>query len=465
MSDHSVPSGSPILTAAEMRAAEERVIAGGTSVETLMDRAGKGVAEAAWFFGGGVETQIICGPGNNGGDGYVIAHYLKLRGVDVRVAGLGEPKTPAAIAARAQWGGAVDPLDKATPAELFIDALFGTGLTRGLDAGAVNTLARLAEGARYRVAVDLPSGIATDDGAVLSPVPDYDLTVALGALKPAHLLQPAARHTGRLVTVDIGLGALDRTMVRIARPSLVAPGPGSHKYNRGAVGVIGGAMWGAAVLAASAAQRSGAGSVALSGVAGGGPAALIRKSEAAIFGDERIGALLVGPGLGRDREAAKLLSGALSCDCPVVLDADALTLAGSGIGKHLAKRTAPTILTPHSGEFERMFGTLPGSKIERARAAAAQVGAFIIYKGADTVIAAPDGRIAIAAPGSNWLATAGSGDVLAGIVASMVAQGKPAFEAAQAAVWLHGEAARRAGPVLIADDLVIHLPAAVRTCL
>lgn len=455
----------PILTAARMRAAEEVVIAAGTSVETLMDRAGHGAAEAAWFFAGGVETLIVCGPGNNGGDGYVIAHYLRQRGVTVRVAALSEPRTPAAIAARAQWGDSVTTLGDARPAELFIDALFGTGLGRGLDAETAGHLDRLARGSRYRVAIDLPSGVATDDGAILSPIPAYDMTVALGALKPAHLLQPAAQCMGRLVTIDIGLGEIDRNMVRIDRPRLPTPGPRSHKYNRGAVGIIAGAMPGAAILAASAAQRAGAGSVALSGSVPGGPAALIRKSEQAILDDERLGALLIGPGLGRDRDAAKKLDAAFASKRPLVLDADALTLMGSGVARHVAKGAPLPILTPHSGEFERMFGDLPGSKIDRARAAAAQSGAVVVCKGADTVVAHPDGRIAVAAPSSSWLASAGTGDVLAGIAATMLAQTGDPFLAAQAAVWLHGEAARRAGPLLIADDLVTHLREAAAACL
>ena len=448
----------PVLTAAEMRAAEDRLIAGGTSVETLMARAGHEATEALWYFTGGIPTLVLCGPGNNGGDGYVIARCLRRRGTPVRVAALGEPCTPAAIAARAAWGGPVETLEDAqlAPGTMLVDALFGTGLTRGLDS---THLLRLAAAARYRIAIDLPSGIATDDGAVLSPVPDYELTIALGALKPAHLLQPAVRHMGRVVTADIGLGPIPSRTSRIERPGLAAPRPDAHKYSRGAVGVVGGAMWGAAVLAASAAQRAGAGSVSLSGVAQGGPAALIRKAEDAILADERIGALLVGPGLGRDAEAEARLDRAIRSGRSLVLDADALILLGD------RRLPGTAILTPHEGEFRALFGDLPGSKIDRARAAATRAGAVLVYKGSDTVVAAPDGRVAVAVPGSAWLASAGTGDVLAGIVAAMAAQGLAAFDAAQAAVWIHGEAARRVGPLLIADDLVDHLPAVLRTCL
>ena len=454
----------PILAAAEMRAAEDRVISAGTDVETLMVRAGTAVADAAWHFAGGLETLVLCGPGNNGGDGYVIATALRQRGVKVRVAALGEPQTVAARAARDTWGSEVEPLDGIGPAPLLIDALFGTGLKRGLEASVVEALSRLAAGAVLRVAVDLPSGVATDDGAVLSPVLDFDMTVALGALKPAHLLQPASRHMGRLVVADIGLGAIQSQVKLIERPALRVPAADAHKYSRGAVGVIGGGMAGAAVLAASAAQKAGAGSVALSGVAQGGPAALIRKSEDAILADERIGALVIGPGLGRDKDAEHRLLRVLGGRSPLVLDADALTLIGASIGR-IKRMRVPPVLTPHEGEFRRLFGDLRGSKIDQAREAAQKASAIIIFKGPDTVVAAPDGRVAVAMPGPSWLASAGTGDVLAGVVAAMVAQGLDGFEAAQAAVWLHAEASRLAGPALIADDLVNHLPQAIAACL
>lgn len=455
---------SPILTAAEMRAAEERVIAAGTDVETLMVRAGAAVAEAAWYFAGGADTLVICGPGNNGGDGYVIANMLRQRGARVRVAATGEPKTKAAIGARKAWGDTVELLADAAPAPLLIDALFGTGLTRGLEKGTAGDFMRLATGAQLRLAVDLPSGVATDDGTILSDVPDFDMTVALGALKPSHLLQPAARHVGRLVVGDIGLGDIESRATLVTRPKLYEPAPEAHKFTRGAVGVIGGGMWGAAVLAASAAQRAGAGSVALSGVASDGPAALIRKDEDAILADERYTPLLVGPGLGRDKAAEQRLSHVLACRRQLVIDADALTLIGSAIGR-IKRLAVPPVLTPHDGEFHKLFGDLPGSKLERVRAAAVKAGAYIIHKGPDSVIAAPDGRTAMAMAGPSWLASAGSGDVLAGIVAAMLAQGRAPFEACQAALWLHGEAARRAGPFLIADDLVDALPAAAAACL
>jgi len=458
-------NGRPILTAAEIRAAEERVMASGISVHELMDRAGQAAADAAWHFAGGVPTLVACGPGNNGGDGYVIARCLKARGADVRVAASADPQTPAAIAARDAWDGPVGRLEDAVPGNLLIDALFGTGLSRGLDDAVAGQLARLANGARRRIAIDLPSGVATDSGALLSVVPDYDLTVALGTLKPAHLLQPAARHMGRLVTADIGLGTIESQLHVVERPILRAPDPDAHKYSRGLVAVIGGTMAGAAILAASAAQRAGAGMVVLSGMARGGPAALVHRSEDAILDDERVGALVIGPGLVPGDSATASLDRALESGFPLVMDAGALRLLGNDATDRLKQLGSWPILTPHEGEFKEMFGDLAGSKIERTREAARVSGAVIILKGPDTVIATPSGDAAISANAPPWLASAGTGDVLAGIVAACLASGLPTFKAAKAGVWLHGETARLAGPALIADDLVDHLPVAFAACL
>jgi hydroxyethylthiazole kinase-like uncharacterized protein yjeF len=458
-------SGRPIVTAAEMRAAEQAAIDGGTPVETLMDRAGTAAAEAIWRYAGPLPTLVLCGPGNNGGDGYVIACRLAERGMDVTVAALVEPASPAAKAARAAWTGATVPLAEAEPAPLLVDALFGTGLSRPLDPPVVEALARLAGLARIRVAVDLPSGVATDDGHILSPVPDFDLTVTFAALKPSHLLQPAARHTGRLVLADIGLAVQSR-LGEIPRPRRRRPGPDDYKYSRGYVAVLAGEMPGASALTAAAAARSGAGYVRL--IAGetlpAVPAAVVqsRGEAATLLEDDRIGAVVVGPGLGRDRRARTRLDVALHCGRPLVLDADALVL--------IAGRRPPlklphvAILTPHAGEFARLWSGGEGSKVAEARAAAAAWGAVIVFKGPDTVVAAPDGRAAIAAVPST-LATAGTGDVLTGVIAAMRAAGLEPFEAACAAIWLHARAAELAAPVLLADDLLRYLPAAAASCL
>ena len=460
-------SGRIILTASEMRAAEEAAIARGTPVEELMERAGKAAAEAIWRHAGPLATLVLCGPGNNGGDGYVIARELEARGVKVRVAALAEPKSDAARQARATWTAPVEALGEAAPAPLLVDALFGTGLGRPLYREVAERLGALAEGARIRVAVDLPSGTATDDGSLLSSVPDFDLTITFQTLKPAHLLQPAARHMGRIVVADIGIAA-EAKLSEIGRPRLSAPGPDAHKYSRGLVTIIAGAMPGASILAAAAAARAGAGSVRLQAekLVRGAPAAVIQNGAGPLdrLDDERIGALLLGPGLPADGEGQKLFEAALATPHRLVLDAGALRLLADKGVEAIAGRAEPAILTPHEGEFRALFGEGAGGKVERARAAAVRANAIILFKGADTVVAAPDGRAAIAQPPA-WLASAGTGDVLAGIVAALRAGGMNAFEAACGGVWLHARAAELAGPFLIADDLLARLPVALAECL
>jgi hydroxyethylthiazole kinase-like uncharacterized protein yjeF len=459
-------TGRAILTAPEMRAAEDSAIAAGTSVETLMERAGTAAAEAIWRHAGPLPALVLCGPGNNGGDGYVVARRLAERGVEVRVAALGEPSSPAAVAARRGWQGAVERLEAAPPAPLLVDALFGTGLSRPLDEAVSAHLCRLAAEARLRVAIDLPSGVATDDGVLLSPVPDFDLTITFASLKPSHLLQPAARLMGRIVVADIGIEARSR-LAEVARPRLRTPGPDDHKYSRGYVAVVAGVMRGASALAAGAALRAGAGYVRLLArePVGGIAAAIVQSTALSALEDGRIGAVAIGPGLGRSEGATARLEAALAAAAPLVLDADALVLLGERGPSSLAKLIETPILTPHAGEFARLWPSGQGSKVQQARAAAAAWRSVILFKGSDTVVAAPDGRAAIAAPGSPWLATAGTGDVLVGIVAAMRAGGLGAFEAACAGVWLHGRAAVLAGPGLIADDLLLHLRAAVAECL
>ncbi len=440
-------SGRFILTAGEMRAAEAAAIAAGTPVETLMEQAGRAAAEAIRRYAGPLPALVLCGPGNNGGDGYVIARELRARGVAVRVAALGAPKGGAALAACDSWGGPVEPLAAAKGAALLVDALFGTGLGRPLDGAAAQRLIDLAAQAEVRVAVDLPSGVATDDGRLLSPVPDCDLTITFQTLKPSHLLQPAARHMGRIVVADIGIAAASR-LHEIGRPDIRPPGPDDHKYRRGYVVVLAGEMPGAGALAAAAALRAGAGYVRLIGAAIAGlPKAIVQGpgDPAELLADPRIGAVALGPGLGGGAAAERLLDMAIASGRPLVLDADALRVRPNAI------------LTPHEGEFARLFPDLSGSKVDKARAAAAASGSVVVYKGADTVVAAPDGRAAIAPPASPWLASAGTGDVLAGIIAARLAALGDPFAAACEAVWLHARAAGRAGPGLTADDLVQNL--------
>jgi ADP-dependent NAD(P)H-hydrate dehydratase / NAD(P)H-hydrate epimerase len=455
-----------ILTAAEMRAAEASAIAAGTPAAQLMERAGAAAAEAIWRFAGPVPALILCGPGNNGGDGYVIARRLAERGAKIRVAASAEPKTPDAGAARAAWQGPVETLADAPPAPLLVDALFGTGLARPLDESLSRRLAALAAEARVRVAVDLPSGVATDSGAILSPVPDFDLTITFATLKPSHLLQPAARHMGRLVVADIGVEA-ESLLHEIDRPALRRPSADDHKYSRGYVAIVSGRMAGASALAAEAALRGGAGYVRLNAdnFLGGTARAVVQSGDLGALQDRRTGAVVAGPGLGQGDLEAGILNLVITTAIPAVVDADALTLIADNGLDWLHRAPRIPILTPHAGEFARLFPDLPGSKVEQARAAASLARSVVVYKGPDTVVAAPGGRAAIARPASAWLASAGTGDVLAGVIAAARASGLDAFEAACAGVWLHGRAAELAGPGLIADDLLDHLASALAECL
>jgi len=448
-------NGRPILTAEAMRAAEQIAIDGGTGVEELMERAGAALAEAAYRFAGPMPVLILCGPGNNGGDGYVAARHLADRGVQVRVAALAEPKSDAAKWARSRWAGEVEELSADTKGSpLLIDALFGTGLTRGLDEPVSLLLSELVHEAVVAIACDLPSGVETDSGELLNPLHDYDMTVAFGALKPAHLLHPAMHKCGRLVLADIGIAASDEWH-EMARPELPPLDPGGHKYDRGLVHALAGIMPGAIALAAKSAARAGAGyvRVSTSKPIDGLPSSIVQIDHAPV-NDERIGCLLVGPGLG---DVPQVLTLALTSQAPKVLDADALTHLGDP--ERLRRQDA--IVTPHEGEFRKLFGEIAGTKPERAIEAARRSGAVVVYKGPDTLVAAPDGRVGFAPRAHPWLASAGTGDVLAGLIAAMRARGLDAFDAASAGVWIHGRAAEIAGPQLIADDLAETIPAAI----
>lgn len=481
--------GTPILTAERMRAAEERAITAGTSVETLMERAGGGVAGAVARLAAGAPVLILCGPGNNGGDGYVAARVLAANGVPVRVAALGEPRSAAAMAARDRWGGPVEPFPaalpgEAAPAPVLVDAVFGTGLSRALDEAVVRALGALVGSASLSIAVDLPSGVDTDTGAELNPfqLPEYALTLALGALKPAHVLQPSARLCGTTRLIDIGLGldeipsphasvSPDQT---IARPRLPTIAPWMHKYSRGMVAVIGGVMPGASALAVAAAMRAGAGyGLVFADTPVATPHAVVHRSwspdalATALAGKSKV-AGVIGPGLGCGAEAHARLDAAIACDRPLVIDGDALHALNDRHFALFRERTAAkhntprVILTPHEGEFKALFGNWTGSKIAAARAAAVRSGATVVFKGADTVVAHPGGDTHVALPTNPWLSTAGTGDVLAGVVGAMLATG--CSNPAEAAVWMHAEAARRLGGAFLADDLLREL-SAVRAAL
>lgn len=447
----------PILTAKAMAAAEQAAIDSGTSVETLMERAGEALAEATVRFAGRRPALVLCGPGNNGGDGYVAARHLLGRGIPVRVAAISDPKSDSAKWARSLFDGEVERLDERTaPAPLLIDSLFGTGLKRAVEAPVVTQLSRLASAASVRIACDVPSGVDADTGELLNDVPTFDLTVTFGALKPAHRLMAAIARCGRVTLADIGIGA-DSAWHEIGAPTIPPLDPGGHKYDRGMVHCVAGAMPGAIALAATAAARAGAGYVRIQSDEriANVPAAVV-QGQGGKLDDPRIGALLIGPGLGRDNRG--LLDSALSSGRQLVIDGDALSMLAGRAGE---LRGLNAILTPHEGEFRRLFPDIEGSKPERALAAARQSGSVVVYKGPDTIVAAPDGRLGFAPPAPAWLATAGTGDVLAGMVAAMAARELPPFEAACAAVWLHGRAAVRAGRHMIADDLAAAIPAAL----
>jgi len=445
----------PILTAEQMRSAEQAAIDSGTSAEQLMERAGAGLAEAVYRFAGPLPALVLAGPGNNGGDGYVAARHLAERGIEVRVAALSEPKSDAAKWARSQWEGEVETLSQDTHGlPLVIDALFGTGLKRGLDDAFSLLLSELVHEAVVAVACDLPSGIEADSGEQLNPLHDYDMTVTFGALKPAHRLHPAMHKCGRVVLADIGITA-STDWHEIGAPKLPALDPGGHKYDRGLVHALAGKMPGAIALAAMAAARAGAGYVRVSTSRSidGLPASIVQTDTAEV-NDPRIGCLLVGPGLG---DTPQVLTLALTAKAPKVIDADGI----AHIGNPERLKGQEAILTPHDGEFRKLFGDSSGTKAERALDAASRSGAVIVYKGPDTVVAAPDGRLGFGPPAPAWLATAGTGDVLAGIIAAVRARGLEPFEAACAGVWIHGRAAELAGPQMIADDLADAIPKAL----
>lgn len=451
-------TGRPIITADAMRAAEQAAIDKGSGVEELMERAGAALAEAIYRFAGPMPVLVLCGPGNNGGDGYVAARCLAERGVAVRVAAMSDPRSEAAGRALNRWSGATETLTSSTlPAAILVDCLFGTGLKRGLEDTISGQLSGLRDRSVINVACDLPSGVESDSGAELSAVPSFDMTVTFGALKPAHRLFPAMHKCGRVVLGDIGI-AVHSDWHEIAKPGIPPLDPGGHKYDRGLVHALAGKMPGAIALSATAAAKAGAGYVRVSTSRSidGLPSSIVQTDSASV-NDERIGCLLVGPGMG---DIPQLLTLALTSRAPKVIDADAIT----HLGEPERLKGQDAVVTPHEGEFRRLFGEIGGSKAERALEAARRSGAVIVYKGADTLVASPDGRLGFRPPAPAWLATAGTGDVLAGIIAAMRARGLPAFEAAAAGVWLQGEAAMIAGPEMIADDLLEAVPGALKAC-
>ncbi|HWK87479.1 NAD(P)H-hydrate dehydratase [Pseudorhodoplanes sp.] len=489
-----------ILTPREMAEADRRTIEAGTPGIVLMEKAGRAVADAILArHQAGTPVAVVCGPGNNGGDGFVCARLLSERGCNVHVMLLGERDAVRGDAALAlqRWTGEITPIDKDALMKTgaVVDALFGAGLSRPLTgeiAAAVETINAARSAGAHVLAVDLPSGIDGTTGAVWGVAVQADETITFCRKKPGHLLLPGRLFAGQVRVADIGIA--DATVTACGsqmfentpalwRASFPQPEPGGHKYSRGHAIVVSGPMFmtGAARLAARGALRVGAGLVTVAAAKDAIPvlaasltAVMVRQAAGArgltqLLKDKRMNAVLLGPGQGVGTATKNMVMAAAKARRSLVLDADAIT-SFSRQAAVLAKALKPAheaVLTPHEGEFARLFNGQKEiienpSKIERARAAAKAIGQIVLLKGADTVVAAPDGRAAIAANAPADLATAGSGDVLAGFVTGLLAQGMPAFEAACAAVWLHGECGQIAGRGLISEDLPEALPHVLR---
>jgi hydroxyethylthiazole kinase-like uncharacterized protein yjeF len=485
-----------ILTPREMAEADRLAIAAGPfNGIQLMRNAGVAVAAAVLQrYPAAARVHVLCGPGNNGGDGYIVAKLVAEAGVQVSVWAEGAPRSgsDAAVAA-AECPVEAQPISGFMPerGDIVVDALYGAGLSKPLSADAVAAIEKCGDAGIPVVAVDLPSGISGETG---HPVGDAafraDVTVTFARKKPGHLLLPGREACGYILVADIGIS--DATVAAVGpkcfengpalwRGAYPMPAADTHKYRRGHVGVFSGgpSATGAARLAAVAAARAGAGAVT---VLSPGNALAINAAQLtsiilkcvddadharAFISDRKPSALVLGPGFGVGeplRELALAILETAGAEASLVLDADGITSFHDAPASLFittgAKGAAALVLTPHEGEFGRLFPDIARaalSKLEKARKAAARSHGVVIYKGPDTVIASPDGRAVINANGTPLLATAGSGDVLSGIVAALLAQGMPAFEAACAAVWMHAEAARRFGPGLIAEDLPLAL--------
>ena len=472
-----------LLTVEEMTRADATAAAGGVPSLDLMEAAGSAIARHVVRRWPKQPLAILCGPGNNGGDGFVVARLLDGSGWPVRVLLLGELaalKGDARVNAE-RWRGDVADLDGSLPDDcrLVVDALFGAGLARPLDGAAGAAIEAVNRRRLVCVAVDMPSGVNGDTGEVLGTAPAATTTVTFFRRKPGHLLLPGRQLCGDVAVADIGIPAsvlaeiAPRTFAngpRLWRDRYPRPAPADNKYSRGHAVVVGGAeMTGAARLAALGARRIGAGLVTIAAApevfsvyASDTPGTLVKPvadeaAFAALLADPRKNAVLIGPGAGVNGATKERVLATLGADKACVLDADALTVFADD-PEALFRAAPPSwLLTPHEGEFQRLFPGA-GDKLARARRAARTSGAVILLKGADTVIAAPDGRCVVNDGAPPELATAGSGDVLAGFALGLMAQGMDTFEAAAAAAWLHGAAAAAFGPGLIAEDLPEVLP-------
>ncbi len=490
MSSAIIPPDHAVLSVAEMYAADK---AAGVASLDLMEAAGAAVARIVQARWKPQPVAVLCGPGNNGGDGFVVARLLAEAGWDVRLALLGpvvELAGDAAVNAK-RWTGKMLPFtpDFLDGTPLVIDAIFGAGLNRALSGAARAVIERINTEKLTCVAVDIPSGIAGDTGLLLGPdglAPHCAATVTFFRRKPGPLLYPGREFCGDVTIADIGIPT--RVLETIA-PKTAHNTAGlwtlpslrwsDHKYSRGHAVVAGGAaMTGAARLAARGARRAGAGLLTLavptSSVAiyaADAPGAFVQPVDTgldldAVLADPRRNAVLIGPGYGVGTETIVRVLQILATDRPVVLDADALTSFQDDpqqLFTAIKRRTAPVVMTPHQGEYNRLFKDSAADKLSQARAGASISGAVVVLKGADTVAAAPDGRAAIADNAPPWLATGGSGDVLAGFVLGLLAQGMQAWQAACAAVWLHGACGSVLGPGLIAEDLPEALPKVLKS--
>jgi hydroxyethylthiazole kinase-like uncharacterized protein yjeF len=467
--------GQEILTVEQVRAADSAAIAAGAAGFQLMARAGAAVADAIVERWPMRPVLALCGPGANGGDGYVAAQALKDRGWPVRVAALGPPSGDDAVAAARAWGGPVESLGGLVfhSGDLIVDALFGAGLSRPLEA-RVQSVLRAAEHSRAPiVAVDLPSGLHGDTGRPQGHAGQATLTVTFHRKKPAHVLTPGRDLCGEIVVADIGLAppvgaTLHENAPILWADRLVWPGSASHKHARGRMIVVSGEApsTGAARLAARAGLRIGAGLVTVLSppdalLVNGAhlEAVMLKPFETDIELEDAaadVDAAVIGPAAGLNESTVSNVFALARTGAGLVIDADALSVFRDDPEELFQVLDRDDVLTPHVGEFERVFRGLLAASPERitaARVAAERAGAVVLLKGSDTVIAAPDGRAVVNGNGSPWLATAGSGDVLAGFIGGLIAQGLDSFDAACAAVWMHAEAAAAFGPGLISEDL------------
>lgn len=453
-----------LLTAEESRAADQAAIASGLSADTLMENAARAVADLVCQQYKPCPVAVICGPGNNGGDGALAAQLLKNRGWQVTAVKLAD-FIPDALNGQA----------------LIIDAIFGTGLSRVIDAASHKAIDAVNASLLPVVAIDIASGVNADTGEIMGNAVRAAHTVTFVRPKPGHVLLPGKAHTGAVHVYDIGIsGENIKPRYFLNTPDLwksvfPSPAPDAHKYTRGHALIIGGGMatTGAARLAGVAALRAGAGLVSIACTTDALPIYAMTLTAAmtkpvrnlgeleSLLADKRVTASLIGPGCGVNEITLQETLHILSHKKPCVLDADAISVFHDNPKQLFSAVIGPTVMTPHESEFKRLFN-LEGPKPDRAQKAAQKSSAVVLLKGSDTVIAAPDGRAAINANAPVWLATAGSGDVLSGIITGLLAQGMPAFEAACAAAWLHGEAANHFGPGLISEDLPGLLPAALK---